>query len=63
MDLPLGVPDPLFVHQLALDLGKSVQELGECMSAHELCVLWPEYYATRARMRASDEAKQAGQRY
>lgn len=60
MELPLGVPDPLFLHELALELGKSVSELCESMSAHELCVMWPEFFATRQRMRDAEEAKRAG---
>jgi hypothetical protein len=57
MELPLGVPDPLFVHELALELGKSVREIGESMSAHELCVMWPEFFAARRRMQEAAEAK------
>lgn len=63
MDLPLGVPDPLFLHELALEMGKSVRELtsGEPgMSAHELCVLWPCYFEVRERMRKAEEIRQAG---
>lgn len=41
--------DPLFACELALEMGKSVRELAESMSAHELSVVWPEFFAYRAR--------------
>ena len=59
MELPLGVADPIFICELALELGKSVREVGESMSAYELCVIWPEFFATRARMRQVEENKRA----
>lgn len=43
--------DPLFLHELALELGKSVRELLESMSAYELTVLWPLYFQYRDRDR------------
>lgn len=52
MTLPPGVVDPLFLHELAEAQGKSVRELttGEPgMSAHELCVSWPLYFAYKNR--------------
>ena len=55
MELAPGVPDPLFLHELALDLGMTIQDIGERMSAHELCVLWPAYYEYRRRV---DDANQ-----
>jgi hypothetical protein len=54
--------DPLFVHQLALDLGKSLRELGETMSAHELTVLWPLFYERRAAIQKREEEKWADRR-
>lgn len=54
--------DPLFLHELALEMGKTVRELttGEPgMSAHELCVEWPAFFAARRRMQIAEE-KQAG---
>jgi hypothetical protein len=60
MELPLGVPDPLFVCELALELCKSVREIGESMSAHELCVVWPAFFEARRRMHEAEEAKRAG---
>lgn len=62
MDLPLGVADPLFLHELALEMNKSIRELttGEPgMSAHELCVLWPGFFEVRREMREAEEEKQA----
>jgi hypothetical protein len=41
--------DPLFLHELALELGKSVRETVESMSAHELTVAWPLYFKYRAK--------------
>lgn len=63
MELPPGVPDPLFLHELALKMGKSIREMvsGEPgMSAHELCVLWPHYFLTQAQIREAEEQR-AGQ--
>lgn len=63
MELPTGIPDPLFLHELALEMKKSIRELttGEPgMSAHELCVLWPAFFEVRSEMREEAEAKQAG---
>jgi hypothetical protein len=65
MPLPPGVSDPLFVHELALELGMTVSEIGERMSAHELTVEWPAYFAYRAReqKRQADRAEsQKGRR-
>lgn len=49
MQLPVGVPDPMFLHELALELGMTVSELGDRMSAHELCVEWPAFFQARKR--------------
>ena len=49
MALPPGVVDPLFLHELALELRMPVGEMCNRMSAHELTVLWPEYFAYRNR--------------
>lgn len=49
MALPPGVVDPLFLHELALELRMPVGEMCNRMSAHELTVLWPEYFAYRSR--------------
>lgn len=42
-----GVPDPIFLCELALELHMPVGELGDRMSAHELCVVWPTYFQVR----------------
>ena len=46
--------DPISLHELALEMGKSIRELttGEPgMSAHELCVEWPAFFAVRDEIR------------
>ena len=37
------------MHELALELGMPVGEMCERMSAHELCVEWPAFFAWRQR--------------
>lgn len=62
MDLPTGVPDPLYLFELAIEMRKSVRELttGEPgMSAHELCVEWPAYFEVREQMQREEEEKRA----
>lgn len=49
MRLPPGVVDPLFLHELALELHMPVAEMCNRMSAHELTVLWPAFFAYRNR--------------
>jgi hypothetical protein len=49
MDLPATVPDPLFLHELALELGMPVGEMTARMSAHELGVAWPLFFQWRAQ--------------
>jgi hypothetical protein len=57
--LPPGVVDPLFLHELALELRMPVGELGQRMSAHELSVSWPAFFAFRRReQERSEERKQ-----
>lgn len=55
MQLGPGMVDPIFLCRLALDLKMPVGELGSRMSAHELAVWWPAYYAMVDRERARDE--------
>jgi hypothetical protein len=50
--------DPLFAHELALELGMTVGELGTRMSAHELTVAWPAFFAYRDREAKRQEEKQ-----
>ena len=55
--------DPIFTCELALELRMPVSELGQRMSAHELCVVWPAFFAWRARARArEDETWEMGRR-
>jgi hypothetical protein len=62
----MGVPDPIFMCELALELKMPVGELSSRMSAHELAVTWPAFfrYRERERERAEKEQKmkQAGKR-
>jgi hypothetical protein len=55
--------DPIFLCELALALGMSVSEIvhgrGTPMSAHELAVVWPAYYAYRERKRVREEREDA----
>lgn len=59
MPLPPGVADPIFMCELALELGMTVGELshgrGTPMSAHELTVTWPQFFAYRERERQRQE--------
>lgn len=59
MRLPMGAVDPIFMCELALELRMPVGELGERMTVHELSVVWPEFFAYRAReaKREEDRAK------
>lgn len=61
MPLPMGVVDPIFTHELALELGMTVQELTTGRpgaSAHELAVAWPEFFAYRAREAKREQNRQ-----
>lgn len=63
MDLPLGVPDRMFLHELALEMGKSVREMTTGvpgMSAHELNVEWPAYFEARRQFNEIQEAREEG---
>ena len=66
MQLPPGVADPLFAHELALELGMTVAELsygrGTPTSAHELTVAWPAFFAYRARERERQKNAPRGSR-
>lgn len=57
MKLPPGVVDPLFLHELALELGMPVGEMCKRMSAHELAVEWPAFFKARAKQRRLDEER------
>ena len=45
----MGVPDPIFMCELALEMKMPVGELADRMSAHELGVLWPAFFRYRQR--------------
>ena len=62
MRLPLGVADPIFMHELALEMGMPVGELGRRMSLHELTVQWPQFFAVRRREAERQKRKQEGRR-
>ncbi len=62
MELPPGVVDPMFAHELALELGMSVGELGQRMSARELTVAWPAFFAARQREQNREADRQRGGR-
>lgn len=55
MELPQGVADPMFVCELAEHLHMPIGELGERMSNYELNVIWPAYFAAKARVAAKAE--------
>ena len=65
-EMPLGTMDPMFLHELALELNMTVGELkhgrGTPMSAHELCIEWPLYYEARKRERDREEQKAEARR-
>lgn len=62
MELRPGLADPMFLHELALEMGKSVSEMCDSMSAHELTVLWPLFFETRNRERRAEEERQSQRR-
>jgi hypothetical protein len=45
---------------MALELKMSIRELGERMSAHELTVVWPAYFAVRQFRMDRDDASRPG---
>lgn len=51
--------DPIFACQLALEMHMPISELGTRMSAHELTVIWPAYYAWRERADEREERRSA----
>lgn len=58
MELAPGVVDPIFLCELALELKMPVGEILSRMSAHELTVLWPAYFAYRAAAQDRERMKQ-----
>jgi hypothetical protein len=57
MKLPPGTVDPMFLHELALELKMPVGEMSSRMSAHELAVSWPAFFRHRESERRRAEAK------
>lgn len=50
----------MFLHELALEMGKTVRELTTGipgMSAHELTVEWPAFFRTREREADREQEK------
>lgn len=62
MELPPGTVDPIFLHQLALELHMTVRDIGERMSAHELCVQWPAFYRWRQKAQEREERRAEAER-
>lgn len=64
--LPLGVSDPWQMCELALEMHMTLGELsygrGTPMSNYELCVVWPAFFAERARLQQIEIAKQEQRR-
>lgn len=64
--LPPGIPDPIYLHELALELRMTVAELthgrGARMSAHELGVEWPAFYRWKQRNAGREAKKREGGR-
>jgi hypothetical protein len=63
--MPPGTVDPIFMCELALELKMPVGELADRMSAHELYVVWPAYFRSRAReadRQAETQARHAARR-
>ena len=48
----------MFMCELALELGKSLSELQDSMSAFELSVTWPTFFRMRAEEVERERAKQ-----
>ena len=47
----------MYAHELALELGMTVAELGQRMSLRELCVEWPAYFRARGREQEAEEER------
>lgn len=62
MQLGPGMVDPIFLCELAIELKMPVGELGSRMSAHELAVVWPAFFAWRDRERAREHEAAQGRR-
>lgn len=60
--LPLGVSDPLFMAELALEMGMPIGELGDRMSNYELNVIWPAFYEQRRQIQEAQAENERGRR-
>lgn len=64
MELPPGTVDPIFLCELALELHMPISEMlhgrGTPMSANELTVVWPAFFASRARREELERKKREG---
>lgn len=60
MELAPGMPDPLFLHELALELHMTISDIGSRMSASEQTA-WAVYFEHRRRHDES-KAERSGQR-
>ena len=60
-NLPLGIADPYFLCELALELGMTLRDLGDRASNYEVCVTWPAFFAERARLHQIEQAQQQNQ--
>lgn len=56
--MPHGVSDPLFEHELAELLHMPVGELYDRMSLHELTVRWPAFFAYKRRVAEQQAERQ-----
>ena len=54
MALPVGIANPIFMCELALEMKMPLSELGRRMSNHELNVIWPAYFRAREELRAAE---------
>jgi len=57
----MGVPDPMFLCELALELHMPVGEMCGRMSLHELTVMWPAFFAAREQLNTRLEARKVTQ--
>jgi hypothetical protein len=60
MELPPGIADPIWTCQLARELKMTVRDLGERMTAYELTILWPAFFAWEVRNAEREERKAGG---
>lgn len=61
MEVPTEA-DPLFLHELALELHMPVGEMCSRMSLQELAVAWPQFFAAREQLAKRQEQRQANRK-